>query len=118
MKKIEVTHIQSGKILGGQIEWAKNPWERMKGLLGKDRLTRGSGLLITPCNSIHTFFMRFSIGVIFLDKKFNVVKVFPRIVPWRVTRIYFKAYQTLELPVDVDIRGISAGDTLGVKCIN
>lgn len=31
-------------------------------------------ILIKPCNSIHTFFMRFNIDVLFVDKDMHVVR--------------------------------------------
>ncbi len=48
---------------------AKKFWERTKGLMGQPYLEHGSGLLIEPCNSIHTCFMKFSIDVVYLDRE-------------------------------------------------
>jgi uncharacterized membrane protein (UPF0127 family) len=55
----------------------------MRGLLGRDGLAQGEGLLIKPCGSVHTFFMRFPIDVVFLDRELSVLAVRPEVRPWR-----------------------------------
>ena len=55
----------------------------MRGLLGRPGLDPGAGLLITKTGSIHTFFMRFPIDVVFLDKKMVVRRVVAGIRPFR-----------------------------------
>ena len=55
----------------------------MRGLLGRDGLPQGEGLLIKPCGSVHTFFMRFPIDVVFLDRELSVLAVRPEVRPWR-----------------------------------
>ncbi len=77
---------------------AKKAFERMRGLLGRDGLEEGEGIQIEPCNSIHTFFMRFSIDVLFVDRDGVVIRAFSAIPPWRLTRIYGKARSVIELP--------------------
>jgi|APSaa5957512535_1039671.scaffolds.fasta_scaffold48990_3 uncharacterized protein len=58
--------------------------ERMRGLLGTKNLDNDEGLLIAPCSSVHTFGMRYSIDVLFLDKQFNIVKAVKSLKPWRM----------------------------------
>ena len=57
---------------------------RAKGLIGRKSLAPGTGMLITKCNCIHTFFMRFPIDATFLDRDGKVVKVVRNIRPWRL----------------------------------
>ena len=80
-----------GTLLADRAGEATGMWDRMKGLLGRDGLPVGEGLLITPCNSIHMFFMRFPIDALFLDAQGTVVKLFAALPPWRATRIYPRA---------------------------
>ena len=83
---------------------------RMKGLLGKSELPAGEGLLIQPAPSIHTFFMRFPIDVVFLAKSGEVMKVAPNVGPWRM-RSCRRAFAVLELPAgEAERRGITVGD--------
>jgi len=74
---------------------------RMVGLLKHNSLAEGEGLWITQCNSIHMFFMRFAIDVIFVDKSNRVVGVVENILPNRLSRIYWKAKAAIEVPVGV-----------------
>lgn len=63
---------------------ARSMWSRFWGLMGRKELPDGQGLLIDPCDSIHMFFMRFPLDVVFLDREMKVVKVVGGIKPWRV----------------------------------
>ena len=58
-------------------------WSRGVGLLGRRSLPPAEGLLIRPCSSVHTLFMRFTIDVVYLDEAWRVVKVVHRLKPWR-----------------------------------
>ena len=57
--------------------------KRAKGLLGRDGLPSGEGLLIPRCNAIHTCFMRLTIDATFLDRDGRVVKTVRNIRPGR-----------------------------------
>ena len=70
-------------VLGVEAEVAESAFERMRGLIGRDRLERGRGMLITKCNCIHTFFMRFPIDATFLDGQGRIVKTVKGVRPWR-----------------------------------
>jgi uncharacterized protein len=91
---------------------ANTMWSRMRGLLGKGSLQSGVGLLIRPAPSIHTFFMRFPIDVVFLSRQGEVLKVAERVPPWRA-RSCRHAYAVLELAAgEAGRRGIAVGDRL------
>jgi uncharacterized membrane protein (UPF0127 family) len=70
---------------------------RLKGLLGRRRLEADEGLWIEPCDSVHTFFMRFPIDVAFVDRKGVMIRGIARLRPWRVTRLYAGARACVEL---------------------
>ena len=85
---------------------------RMKGLLGRRGLAAGEGMLIRPAPSIHTFFMRFPIDVVFLSRDGDVRKVAHNVRPWRI-RSCRGAYAVLELAAgEAERRGIASGDQL------
>ena len=65
--------------------------------MGRSDLAPGAGLWIEPCNSIHMFFMRFAIDVLFLDREGRVKRVLLKLRPWRVSPIVFGARTTVEL---------------------
>ena len=81
----------------------------MRGLLGRSSLPVGEGLLIKPCGSVHMFFMRFAIDVVFLDRELSVVGVVPELRPWRMAGRR-GAKVTLELAAgEAARRGIAPG---------
>ena len=75
---------RTGERVADHVREASNPMTRSVGLLGKKTLPAGEALLIRPCWSIHTWFMRFAIDVIFVDREDRVVKVVPNMKPWRM----------------------------------
>jgi uncharacterized membrane protein (UPF0127 family) len=86
---------------------------RLLGLVGKKRLDPGCGLLIRPSSGIHTFGMRFSIDAVALSKSLQVLKVWPRLLPFRVTSISLKTHCVLELPAgQISNCQIQVGDQL------
>lgn len=56
------------------------------------------GLILSPCNGVHTCFMRYDLDVVFLDRDNRVIEVIRGIRPWRATRMVKSAYSVLELP--------------------
>jgi uncharacterized membrane protein (UPF0127 family) len=84
---------------------------RMVGLMGRKDLPSGEGLWIEPCNAIHTFFMRFPIDVVYLDRQGTVVDVCRAVRPWRAHWVRFGARAVLELPQG-GADSINAGDRL------
>ena len=66
-------------------------WSRGKGLLGTRSLAQGDGLLIEPCQSIHSFWMQYVFDALFLDKQGRVVHVMSRMKPNRISRHVFAA---------------------------
>ncbi len=101
-----------GKVVCERCTVAHRMWPRMRGLLGKRDLDSGEGLLIRPAPSIHTFFMRFPIDVVFLSRQGEVLKVAERVPPWRA-RSCRHSYAVLELAAgEAGRRGIAVGDRL------
>jgi uncharacterized membrane protein (UPF0127 family) len=91
---------------------ADRPWPRIRGYLGRSRLRRGEGLLLRPCWSIHTWFLRFRIDIVFLDEDFGVLDVRREVRPFRAA-IHSGAAATLELPAGICRQyGVRPGDHL------
>ena len=79
----QVMNTRTGRVVGTAIEEAKGPWRSFRGLMFRDGLLEGHGMLFRPAKGIHTQFMRFPIDLIYLDKQNRVVKVRPSMRPWR-----------------------------------
>ncbi len=102
-----------GSVLCQRLELANTPWRRARGLLGRPPLARGEGLLIDPCRSVHMFFMRYPIDVVFLDRHGQVVAMRQNLRPWRMTRYYHQARSALELPAGAAaVAGLELGHRL------
>jgi uncharacterized membrane protein (UPF0127 family) len=74
--------------------------ERRDGLLKDGELEEGSGMLLLPCEGIHTFGMKFPIDVVFLDRAYRIIKVCETVPPRRM-RFCLRAHSTLELPAGI-----------------
>jgi uncharacterized protein len=104
---------RTGSVLADRVERASTLLARMRGLLGRAALSDGEALLIEPCTSLHTFFMRFTIDAAFLSRELRVVRVIPDLVPWRATRLHRGAAMAVELPRGTLARtGTREGDAL------
>lgn len=91
---------------------AATPFTRMRGLLGRSSLPSGQGILLRPAASVHTFFMRFSIDVVFLDDELRVVAIAADLRPWRAAGKR-GARAVVELPAgECERRGLRVGDQL------
>jgi uncharacterized protein len=71
---------------------------RMVGLLGRTTFDAGDGLVITPCWMIHTWFMRFPIDVLFIDRDGVVLRAIESLGPFRIASGSPRARTTIELP--------------------
>jgi uncharacterized membrane protein (UPF0127 family) len=82
-RELLVTNQRTGGEIAARVRVADNPWSRMVGLLGKKELPTGEALLIRPCSSVHTFFMRFPMDAIFVNRENQVLKVVREMRPFR-----------------------------------
>lgn len=97
-------------VLVERLELAVTFWRRFIGLQGRRELARDSGLLLAPCRSIHTCFLRFPLDVVFLDRHGHVVDMRSQLPPWRATLVVRDAWAVLELPAGVNT--LTLGDAV------
>jgi uncharacterized membrane protein (UPF0127 family) len=112
---MKVIHKKTNKILSNDLKIAKTLVDRTIGLMFVKEMKGFDALLLDPCNSVHNFFVRFPIDLIFLDDELKIVKLKKCFKPWRMTGIYFKARKVLELPNGTITSDISEGDYLEVR---
>jgi Uncharacterized conserved protein len=109
---LQVKNRTRGTVLATCLEVADTSSKRSKGLLGRDGLGDGEGLWIVPCESVHTFFMRFAIDLVYLDRHNKVKKVQRAVAPWRMS-LCLTAHSILELPAGtVEATGTVCGDVM------
>jgi len=110
---MKIINTTKNSVVANEVIIANTPFMRMKGLLGKKELKKGQALILDPCNSIHTFFMRFPIDILFLDKNNKIIKTISCLKPFRLTSIYFNATSAVELPIGtIQSLSIQKGDIL------
>ena len=95
---MKIINLSKNTLLADKAGLANTFSKRLIGLLGQRSLEKGEGLILSPSNCIHSFFMRFKIDVIFLDKTDKVLGILPSFKPFRFSPIYFRASLVIELP--------------------
>jgi uncharacterized membrane protein (UPF0127 family) len=111
---LRLVHDRTGATVATELTLAADSRARNRGLLGRSGIAAGSVMIIAPCNAIHTFFMRFTIDVIFVDRQGTVLKLHSCVRPWRV-RVALGAFAALELAAgSIERVGIADGDRLSV----
>lgn len=99
-------------VLGMKVTVARSFPERLLGLLGRPLMAQDEALLLAPCASIHTFWMRYAIDAVFLSRDGEVLVVVPNLRPWRAAAVR-RAYACLELPTSgADRFGLRAGQRI------
>lgn len=92
-----------GAIVASRVELAVDSESRRRGLLGRDTLDVGAALIIAPCSSIHTFFMRFAIDVLFVARDGRVLKTYAAVGPRRIA-FRFGAFAVVEMAAGATAR--------------
>lgn len=95
---MKVYNSTQNDLIADNVKVADNFFSRSIGLLSKKSLSEGEGLIIKPCCSIHTFFMKFNIDVLFINKKNKVIALYEKVNPWNVLPIHITSYYVIELP--------------------
>jgi uncharacterized membrane protein (UPF0127 family) len=94
--RLKILNLTRQVVLAHCVEVADHGGTRRKGLLGRDNLAAGEGLWIIPCESVHTFAMKFPIDLVYLDRNKKVRKVRSGVPPWRLSAC-LSAHSVIEL---------------------
>jgi uncharacterized membrane protein (UPF0127 family) len=91
-----------GTLLCARLSTTRGSLQRMRGLLNRAALENDEGLLfgagpIFPLMWMHTFFMRFAIDIVFLDRNNRIIKIDHALAPWRLSSLVLGAAQAIEL---------------------
>lgn len=80
---------KTNQVLAQNVVTVRSIILRMKGLMGKKDFPLSDALWILPCKGgIHTFFMKFSIDVIFVNHSLQTTRVFKNIIPWKIVYLF------------------------------
>lgn len=115
MPTLLLVNERTGHLIASEVELASTRRSRRKGLLGRDQLDADTALLLAPCCSIHTAFMRFAIDVAFVDRQGRVIRFVRDMKPWNVA-LSLRAHAAIEFAAgSLRARDVKLGDRLFVK---
>lgn len=119
-RSMRIRNVTRGVDIASRAELAANPWTRFLGLMGRSTLPDDYGLVIRPCNSIHMFFMRIPLDVLYCGAPTEagdpVLRVLRGIAPWRIGPIVRGSKYVIELPVGTATRtGTVEGDVIEIS---
>ena len=116
--RMHAANVTRGTVLASSLEVADSGPARNKGLLDRNSLPPGGGLWIIPCQSVHTFFMRFPIDLVYVDSRRRVRKTRTSVGPSRIS-FCLTAQSVIELPAGaIQQSKTQRGDTLQIETIN
>lgn len=112
---MQLLNKHKNKVISNNLMIADNTWSRGKGLIGTKNLLNDQALWIKPCRGIHTFFMKFSISVLYLDKNLKVIRIDKNFKPWRIGPIILHAKSVIEFSNEFNFENkVELGDQLDV----
>lgn len=110
--KVARLETAEGRVVCERCELADSFWTRFRGLMGRSELAAGEGMLFRPGGSVHMFFMKFPLDVVFCDRELRVVAIRPQVQPWKTAGVR-GAKVTVELAAgEAAARGLEAGTQL------
>ncbi len=111
------TNKKTGAIIFNSVEKPSDFFKRNNGLMFRSPLDENEAFLITSTGFqwIHTFFMKFSIDIIYLSKKYEIIKIQKNVLPFRLAAPVFGAWAVLECTAkNKNVQNLNQGDLLYV----
>ena len=109
---MQIKNARTEHVVASAVEVANTRSSRRRGLLGRDGLDLAAAMVLTPCCSIHTAFMRFPIDVAFVDREGHVTRIVHDLAPWRMA-IAPRAHAVVEFAAGSLLhRDVQVGDRL------
>lgn len=101
-------------LISDNLRIADNFFTRSVGLISSKSMADNEALIIKPCCSVHTFFMKFNIDVIFVDKNYKVIEIFKDVAPNKILPIYLRSLIVIEMKAFASEDKIFKGDILSI----
>ncbi|WP_163970657.1 DUF192 domain-containing protein [Oceanobacillus halotolerans] len=98
METIKLINVNTDQVIADDVKGAYSFWTRLKGLMFTKRMSSQTGLHISPCTSIHTFFMNFRIDILYLNKANEIVGVDENMETGKIGKRYLNTKSVVELP--------------------
>lgn len=104
--------LKEDKLIVSKVKIADSFILKLVGLLGRENIDENEGLLLMRCSSIHCFFMKVTIDVVYLSKDMEVLYI-ETVKPWKIGKFVKNAYNILELK-EFRAKEIAVGDILNL----
>lgn len=95
------------------VETADTFLARFRGLMGRRELAPAHALLLEGCSSVHMFFMKFSLDIVYLNRDFRVLYI-ETLRPWQVGSLVKGCAHVLELNAGELSQSWRPGELLGL----
>jgi uncharacterized protein len=105
----------SGRSIVERLEVADDYWSRLCGLQLRPTPPPGFGLLLVPCSSIHTCFMRFPVDILAVDRVGCVIDVRTGVRPWRMVTLGWSTAAVVEVPAGSLAGTVEVGALLSLE---
>ena len=108
---MNIYNSSQNNLIAADVRVARNFFSRSIGLISKKILSDNEALIIKPCCSIHTLFMKFDIDVLFVNNKNEIIALYERVKPWRILPIHWNSSYVIELaPGSISNKNIKKDD--------
>lgn len=112
---MKIYNSTQNNLIADDAKMAENFFSRSVGLLARKSLSEDEALIIKPCCSIHTFFMKFPIDVIFVNRKNKIVALHQNVPANIILPIYFSSHYVIELGAgQISVKNIQKGDIINI----
>ena len=112
-----LVNLRDESIVASRVKHADTFAGRLRGLMFSKEFPAGiDALILTPCNAVHTFFMRYHLDVLFLDGNLKVLYIIHKMKPGRFSPVVKEARYVVEMAVGNAVRcGVQVGDSLSLQ---
>jgi uncharacterized membrane protein (UPF0127 family) len=113
---MKIYNSTQNNIIAEEVKVAENFFTRSVGLLSRKYISENEALIIKPCCSIHTFFMKFEIDVLFVGANGKVISLYENVKPWRILPIHLKSQYVIELCAgQIRAKSINKNDNIEIE---
>jgi uncharacterized membrane protein (UPF0127 family) len=106
----------TGAVVAETLEVADSFLTRLRGLQFRSALPPGHALLLVPCSSVHTHWMRFPIDVVMVSNEAEVVEIHENVRPWKMLGGAKKTHAVIEFPAKT--AGVAQGDRFRIEAVD
>lgn len=114
MRSYELYNLSRDALLLSDVQVASSFFKRLKGLMGTKELNDNQGLVIRPCNSVHTFGMKINIDIAFVDKNNKVIRIIEDMRRKKVSPIVKGSKYVIEAKAGKFKNSLAPGDEIKI----